>query len=502
MKKILFTWLGNTDLLSAENNGAKGLGPICQALMQRNFDQTVILSDYPDSRTKPYLIWLKKQGINGDTNLVNVDLRGNPTDYRAIYKLAKNEVQNYLDSCSRKLLLTFHLSPGTSQMATIWVILANSIFDAKLLQSSPERGVQDVDFPFDISADYLPELLKKSGQTIVTYFNEDDNVAGFEAIIHRGTVMQKLVRQARKVAPYPVPVLIMGESGTGKEQLAKAIHTTSLRQGKFVVINCGAIPEDLFESELFGHKKGAFTGADTDKSGYIEEANGGTLFLDEIGEMPLKIQVKLLRLVQEDTFTRVGDTKERKADIRIISATNRNLVDEVEAGTFRDDMFHRIAVAILNVPALRERDGDLNLLADHLLGVANKKLSSNAEFKPKRLSVAARKTTINHRWPGNVRELQNTLMRAALWSGGDTIDKQDIDDAMLPVAKKSGKGDDILGRPLTDDFDLEDVIHEVASHYLERALEDSGGVKKSAAKLLNFKNYQTLDNWLKKYIEK
>jgi len=499
MKEILFTWLGKTDIDSADNNGAKGLGPICQTQVERNFDQTVILSNYPSEKTKPYIKWLERQAVHGVVAFEQVDLGGNPTDYQAIYKSAKTVVQNHLDELSAKAHITFHLSPGTPAMATVWIILANSKFDAKLLQSSQQSGVQNVELPFDISAEYLSGFLKKNERKVSSYFNDEAPVAGFEAIIHRSTVMQKLVRQARKVAPYSVPVLIMGESGTGKELLAKAIHTTSLRHGKFVAINCGAIPEDLFESELFGHKKGAFTGADTDRSGYIEEANGGTLFLDEIGEMPLRIQVKLLRLLQEETFTRVGDTKERTADIRIVSATNRNLIEEVEAGTFREDMFHRIAVAILNVPALREREGDLNLLVDHLLEVANKKLSSNTAFKPKTLSVAARKTSINHKWSGNVRELQNTLMRAALWSDGVTIDKQDIDDAMLPVAKKSGKGNDILGRQLTDDFDLEGVISEVAKHYLERALKETGGNKTKAAGILNLKSQQRVTDWLKRY---
>ncbi len=399
MKKTLFTWLGSADLKSAENNGAQGVGPVCQALMDRDFDQTIILSNYSEDQAKPYIAWLKNQEINGNIALKLIDLGGNPTDYRAIYESAKKQVQNFLDASPKKPHITFHLSPGTPQMATIWVILANTIFDVKMLQSSPERGVQDVDFPFDIAADYLPELLKKNERKISSLFSDDTYFVGFEAIIHRSTVMQKLVRQARTVAPYPVPVLIMGESGTGKELLARAIHTTSLRKGKFVAINCGAIPAELFESELFGHKKGAFTGAEKDKIGYIEEADGGTLFLDEIGEMPLVIQVKLLRLLQDGTFTRVGDATERSADIRIISATNRNLIEEVETGTFREDMFHRIAVAILNVPPLREREGDLNLLVEHLLGITNDKLSKNTDYEPKKLSGAAKKILMSHDWP-------------------------------------------------------------------------------------------------------
>ncbi|RLC83756.1 MAG: sigma-54-dependent Fis family transcriptional regulator [Chloroflexi bacterium] len=493
MKNILFTWLGSADLDGAKNNGAKGVGPICQAVTKRKFDEIIILSNYSKDRSRSYVNWLKGQKISWSITLVNIDLGGNPTDYQAIYENAKQQVQSKLDDTADTVRLTFHLSPGTPQMATIWVILTNSVFDAKLLQSSPERGVQDVDFPFNIAADYLPKLLKKNERKISALFDSDEPVAGFEEIIYQGMAMKTLVGRAKVLAPIQVPVLIMGESGTGKELLAKAIHTASLLKGKFVAINCGAIPEELFESELFGHARGSFTGA-IEKTGYIEEASGGTLFLDEIGEMPPKIQVKLLRVLQEEKFSRVGDPKEHQANVRIISATNRNLIEEVVAGTFREDMFHRLAVGILNIPPLRERESDLLLLIDHLLEGARKKLGS----QPKKLSVAAKKQLLAHTWPGNVRELQNTLIRAAIWSSGDTIDKQDIEGALLPVAKKSSD-DSILGRPLTDDFDLEEVIGEVARHYLERALKETGGNKSRAAALLNFKSYQTLDGWLKKY---
>jgi len=500
MKKILFTWLGKTDLNCAENNGADGVGPICQAATKRKFDEIIILSNYSTDRSEPYIDWLEGQEISGSLTLVHVDLGGNPTDYQAIYENAKQQVQNKLDAVADKVRLTFHLSPGTPQMATIWVILANSVFDAKLLQSSPERGVQDVDFPFEIAVDYLPRLLKKKERKISALF-EDEPVAGFEKIIHQGRAMKNLVRRAKRIALYPVPVLIMGESGTGKELLAKAIHTASasLRSGKFVAINCGAVPEELFESELFGHKKGSFTGATTSKSGYIEEADGGTLFLDEIGEMPAKIQVKLLRVLQEETYSRVGEVSERKANVRIISATNRNLLEEIEVGTFREDMFHRLAVAVLNIPSLKERDSDLSVLIDYLLEKTNKKLADNPDYRPKRLSAVAKKQLISHPWPGNVRELQNTLIRAALWSESDTINRLDIEGSLLPVTQRGTGLDGILGRPLTDGFDLEAVIGEVSRHYLEQALKETGGNKSRAADLLNFKSYQRLDVWLKKY---
>jgi len=498
MKKILFTWLGSADLKSAENNGVAGLGPIRQALTARDYDQTVILSNYPEKVAKDYIRWLKKQKIRGDVSLELIDLGGNPTDYRAIYKSAKSQVRSYAGKLTKNLDITFHLSPGTSQMATVWVILANTVFNASLIQSSPERGVQDVDFPFDIAADYLPELLKKSGRKIASLF-EDDEVAGFEDIIHRGAAMKALVRQAKKIAPYPLPVLILGESGTGKELLANAIHIASGRRGGFVALNCGAIPDNLFESELFGHKKGSFTGADRDKDGYIEAAKDGTLFLDEIGEMPLKIQVKLLRVLQEKKFSRIGDTKPCDADIRIISATNRNLIEEVVSGMFREDLFYRLAVGILNIPSLREREGDVSLLIEHFLKTADSSLNKGDDSNPRKLSAGAKNCLLNHLWPGNVRELQNTLLRAVIWSEGEVIDRQDIEASLLLMTKKGGEKGGILNRPLIEGFDLEGVMGEVACHYLTYALEKSGGNKSKAAKLLNFSSYQKLDNWLKKY---
>jgi transcriptional regulator with PAS, ATPase and Fis domain len=313
--------------------------------------------------------------------------------------------------------------------------------------------------------------------------------------------MKKLVGRARIIAPHLVPVLLLGESGTGKELFARAIHNSSPRKSKpFVSINCGAIPENLFESELFGHIKGAFTDAGNAKDGYLKTAKGGTLFLDEIGEMPLNIQSKLLRVLQEKEFCPVGTSTAVSADIRVISATNRNLLVEISNGTFREDLYHRIAVGILHLPPLREREGDVGLLIDHLMDAINDEYKADSlAYTAKKVSVGARSSLMKHSWPGNVRELENSLKRAAIWSTGDVIDKQEIEDAMLPVLKENRSTDTILDRPLHSEFDLKEVMGEVARHYLELALKESGGNKTKAAKALNFKNYQAMDLWLKKY---
>ena len=213
--------------------------------------------------------------------------------------------------------------------------------------------------------------------------------------------------------------MIEGESGTGKELLAKAIANEGVRKEKpFRVINCGAIPSELLESELFGHEKGSFSGAIKDRAGYFEEADKGTLFLDEIGELPLSAQVKLLRVLQECEVARVGSSRPRKVDVRIIAATNRDLAEEVRKGRFREDLFYRLAVVVLKIPSLRQREGDIGLLVDALLRRVNEECAEEPGYIQKKISAGARNLLLNHPWPGNVRELQNTLRRAAIWSEG------------------------------------------------------------------------------------
>ena len=307
--------------------------------------------------------------------------------------------------------------------------------------------------------------------------------------------MQTVYQMIDKVAASKAPILITGETGTGKELCAKAIHKESKRADKpFAVCNCAAIPENLQESHLFGHLKGAFTGAINAQKGLVSQADGGTLFLDEIGELPLLMQSTLLRFMQTKTFSKVGNHQLEKVDVRFICATNRNLLAEIKAGRFREDLYHRLNVIEIELPALRERGQDILRLAKFFLHQFAKEEQKDIQS----FSACACKKLLNYEWFGNVRELQNTLIRAAIWSSGDTIDKQDIEGALLPVAKKSSN-DGILGRPLTEEFDLEEVIGEVARHYLDRALKETGGNKSRAAALLNFKSYQTLDGWLKKY---
>ena len=279
--------------------------------------------------------------------------------------------------------LTFHLSPGTPAMAAVWIILAKTRFPADLIESSAKHGVRTVSVPFDISAEFIPNLLRGPDERL------EKATAGlppetpeFADIIYQSDAMARVITRARRVAPRSVPVLIQGESGTGKELLARAIHGASLRQDKpFMAVNCGAIPAELAESELFGHEKGAFTGADGARVGYFEAANNGTLFLDEVGELSPSSQVKFLRILQDGKVLPVGATDHREVDVRIIAATNRSLAREVAAGRFREDLFYRLAVADLKLPALRDRTGDLNLLVDRLLQQVNEENADPAGFR-------------------------------------------------------------------------------------------------------------------------
>ena len=497
LKSVLVSWIGATDLKAAENDATTGIGPIAQAAGFKGFARIVLLSDYSAERTQGYLTWL---GARTRAELVmRPVVLSSPMHFGEIYKAARQALSELTAGPSPAPALTIHLSPGTPAMAAVWIILAKTRFPAELIQSSMAHGVEIASVPFDIAAEFLPDVLHQADRRLAQLSaGEAPARAEFSAILHRSAVMRRLLRRAEKVALRSVPVLIEGESGTGKELLARAIHAASPRRDRpFIAVNCGAIPAELVESELFGHVKGAFTGATRDRSGVFEAADGGTLFLDEVGELPLAAQVKLLRVVQAQTVTRVGAAQPVAVNARIIAATNRQLVTEIQAGRFREDLFYRLAVAVLKLPPLREREGDLSLLIDRLLEQVNRNGAEDPGYRQKNLAPGARNLLLTHPWPGNVRELLNTLQRATLWSEGATITEEELREALLPFP--ACEDDDVLGRPLTPGFSLSDLMGEVARHYLYRALDEAQGNRTRAADLLGLPSYQTLNNWLKRY---
>ena len=473
-----------------------GVGPVAQALETITFDAAFLLTDH-DAEAIGYLRWLKARVGRTEINVLRQQLTG-PTEFGEIYTAAVGACEQAL-AASTGAALTFHLSPGTPAMAAMWIILAKTRFPAAMIESSREHGVRTASVPFDISADFLPDLLRQPDRELERLSaGLPPEAPEFDAIVHRSPVMQRVILRARRVAPRSVPVLLEGETGTGKELMARAIHRSSPRRERpFVAVNCGALPPELVEAELFGHEKGAFTGADRSRPGYFAAANGGTLFLDEIGELPAAAQVKLLRALQEGAVVRVGATTPRHVDVRVIAATNRTLTEEVAEGRFREDLFYRLAVAVLKLPPLRDRAGDVGLLADRLLERINTESESEPGYRQKKISVSARNILLRHSWPGNVRELSNTLRRAAIWSDRSAVTAEDLRDALLPVARD--RGPQVLNRTLGNRFSLPDLLKEVACHYLARAMAESANNKTRAAELVGLASYQTLTNWLSRY---
>jgi two-component system response regulator PilR (NtrC family) len=321
----------------------------------------------------------------------------------------------------------------------------------------------------------------------------------FSNIIGSSAAMVALFDLVETIAPTNSTVLISGESGTGKELVARAIHVRSPRSDRpFVALNCGALPETLLDSELFGHMRGAFTGADTNKKGLIEVAEKGTIFLDEIGEMSPMVQVKLLRVLQERKFRRLGGTEEVDADIRIIAATNRDLSKMVAAGDFREDLYYRINVIPVRLPALRERGQDIPLLAEHFVA----KFAEQMKKEVTGISGGALACLRAYGWPGNVRELENAMERAVALERTPAVLPESLPDAVREAANGTGLNGATSSNAVDDlleaGFDLEQHVQGIEKEYIAEALKRAGGVKKNAAELLglSFRQFRYL---LKKY---
>ncbi len=302
----------------------------------------------------------------------------------------------------------------------------------------------------------------------------------FQNLVGNSEAMHKIFELIRKVSDSPTNVLVTGESGTGKEMVAKAIHYNSpLKDRPFVSVNCGAIPENLVESELFGHKKGSFTGAISDKDGLFEVADGGTLFLDEIGELPLSSQVRILRAIQEKTVRRVGGTEDIKVEVRIIAATNRDLEQMVQQGTFRQDLYYRLNVINIRTPPLRERRDDIPLLAGHFLQKYSERFSKQIQT----ISKEAMDLLKKYDFPGNVRELENIIERTVALESGATVLPESLPQFVnTPTGRKMVSSD---GIEITDEgIDLQKVLDQLEKELLVKAIHQANGVKKRAAKLL------------------
>ncbi len=323
-----------------------------------------------------------------------------------------------------------------------------------------------------------------------------ENTVNFDEFIGKSSGLLKVLKTIEKVSRTDSTVLISGESGTGKELVARSIQSNSKRRNSpMVVLNCGAIPSELLESELFGHEKGAFTGAHRTRTGRLEIAHKGTIFLDEIGDMSPDLQVKLLRALQEQCFERVGSTKTIQVDVRIISATNKNLQDSILKGTFREDLFYRLNVIPINIPPLRERKNDIKLLSDYFL----KKLSERLMEPLKKFSPEVSTIIENYKWPGNIRELENLMERLAVLVEGETINVEDLPQKIIEKISVNEQQDQSLS--FNPDVGFNESVENHQKQLIVNALKQTNWVKAKAAELLKMKRTTLVEKIKKMNIE-
>ncbi|HEX7089577.1 MAG TPA: sigma-54 dependent transcriptional regulator [Longimicrobiales bacterium] len=368
-----------------------------------------------------------------------------------------------------------------AQDGTGLVIVMTAYGSTELAIEAMKAGAYDY-LPKPFSADQLVLTLKKAEERealrreVGRLRDEVRIERRYSEIIAKSAAMREALEIASKVARHPSPVLVTGESGTGKELIARLIHNESDRANEaFVPVNCGAIPENLLESELFGYTRGAFTGAERDRPGLFEAANGGTLFLDEIGDMPMTLQVKLLRVLQEGEVRRLGENRARAVDVRLVTATNKDLEEEIRQNRFRRDLFYRIAVVPIHLVPLRQRREEIPLLAQHFIEMYNRKLRLDVRG----IEPDAMRLLLDYPWPGNVRELENTIERALVLTDGPKITAADLPaNIRMPV-------------PALDGFELSEDELSVKKHnavlerrLIRKALERTGGNKTRAAQLL------------------
>jgi DNA-binding NtrC family response regulator len=490
---------GKELLAAAKISGKYGEkpGPLKTAVSRGDFREVHLVSNYPAVVHKPFAAWLGGRPVIHSVHLPD------PTDYTKLFDVS-NRVLAQVTRRPRfrdDRELCILLSPGTPAMAVIWVLLGASRYPAKFFQTY--RGeLREAKMPTHLFEGIVPDLIRDRD---IAFSNlaakSPQEVQGFEKILGDCQAIRDAIGRAQRAALRDVSVLLEGESGTGKEMFAQAIHKASRRkEGPFRAVNCAAIPKELLEAELFGHVKGAFTGAEKDRPGMFAEADGGTLFLDEIGECDPQLQAKLLRVLQPPAgesschrvFRPVRGPKDVTSDVRIITATNRDLQKEIKAGRFREDLYYRLAVITLRLPPLRERRPDIPLLVDFFLEQINKDFAQQEPgYNYKRISPSGMEFVKHYGWPGNVRQLYNALVQAAVMADGGTIDRQDL------VAAIGGVRDDldlnVLEQPLGNGFNLDEHLKTIQRHYLRRAMEEARGKKTQASRLLGMPHYQTLD---------
>ncbi len=505
---ILLTFAGVRDPYNAEIvRGSYTDGPVLSLLKERSFAKIYIFTT-PNTlaNSRSLHTEIGKQWPDIPTDVVFIDIP-DPTDYEALYLHMFRQSQTILDAHKKdKPLYFIATSSGTPQMQTVWFLLCQSgIIPATLLKITPPRFLrsrQNAVSEISLSIAAFPRITMPSPETLeiaATYLRKekleaerDELIREFSGIqmIGRSPTLTQVMDTVRAAARYDSGVLIQGETGTGKELVARAIHFNSARKVEpLIIVNCAAIPDTLVESELFGHEKGSFTGATQQKKGKFELADGGSIFLDEIGDMSLAAQAKILRVLQDKAVERVGGGKPISADVRIIAATNRNLATMIAEGKFRGDLYFRLKVVDISMPALRHRCEDIPLLVEYFLERHNHRYNQR-----KQISQKAMRCILQYPWPGNIRELENAVERAFVLSQGNFIKETDLPPEMLSTSANphSQQSPDHAasinaGAILPEGFDLDAHLLAVEKTLVAEAIRLKDGNREAAARLLKMK---------------
>ncbi|MCC6346305.1 MAG: sigma 54-interacting transcriptional regulator [Nitrospirales bacterium] len=455
-------------------------GPILSLLSTRSFDH-IFLFDTPSTQrvTGETKDAIKKLHHRSEVHVLEINL-ADPTNYQEIFRGLKAHLHRIIeDFASARFFVA--VASGTPHMHACWVLLtASGEIPARILHVRPPHFVtkqHPLVTEVDLSSHEFPTVRFQDVSIPVEESQADvDSVRVQLGIVGDHSAMQRSLELGAMLAPSQAPVLIFGETGTGKELFARYIHRLSGRPREiFVAVNCAAIPEDLVESLLFGHKKGAFTGAINDQVGKFDTADKGTLFLDELGELPIPTQAKLLRVLQDGLVEPIGQAKAHKVDVRIVGATNRDLRKLVRQGKFREDLFYRLNVGEIKLPPLRERRSDIPKLALHILDRLNGSLR-----RPKRLSAEALSRLQSHNWAGNVRDLENVIERSVRLCRNDVLD---ADDLLITEPVTYADPLDALPEPY-EGFSLDEFLGSARKQMILRALEAANGNQSQAARML------------------
>ena len=486
--KILLSFIGNNDCYPEEKKGA-----ILSILQQKKFDKLYLLYNH-EKYLKPaskILLYCKEHFPYLKVHYQEA-LSENPTDYNTVYPAMYSAVKQILNE-NKNANYTISITSGTPTMHACWIFLKQGgVIDANLIQISKEAEISEVtfeldDFPKIQNVNEVKAELTKISRENINLKNQLH--LKYDNIVGECPEILKIKEQIKMFSDTNIPIFIQGESGTGKELVAEAIHYNSSRKEKsFIKINCGAIPKELFESEFFGHKKGSFTGAISDKVGKFKLADGGTIFLDEITDLPIEMQVKLLRVLQDGTFIPLGSTQEVKVNVRIISATNKDIRELVSNGDFREDLFYRLNVIRLELPPLKERKGDIPLLIEHIM---KRFYATREEIRAKRISKEAMEILLNYDYPGNIRELENILEHALILCQDEIIERKHLPIFLQKRFSPTGS----TKRPTND---LTSIRHSSEKHRILETLKQYNWHRGKTAQELNI-DRTTLWRKMKKY---